>query len=284
MKIVIITGMSGSGKSEAMNIMEDLGYYCVDNLPPALISKFILLSQDSKGTLDKIALGVDVRGHQLFLELNSALDYLDEGNYDYKIIFLDARDDILVRRYKMSRRKHPLSDGDDLIEGIARERKMLSDMKNRSDYSIDTSSFLPIDLRNEILNIFSENKKKNITITCMSFGFKYGIPIDSDLVFDVRFLPNPYYIQELKPKSGNHKEVSDYVMDSIVSVEFLKRLIDFISYLIPNYIKEGKNHLVIAIGCTGGRHRSVTIANKVYEKIKSDGYKVYIKHRDIDNK
>lgn len=283
MKIVIITGMSGSGKSEAMNIMEDIGYYCVDNLPPALISKFVSLSQDSKGRLDKVALGVDVRGYQLFMELNKALDFLDSTDFDYKIIFLDASDDILVRRYKMSRRKHPLSEGDDLIEGIARERKMLQEMKKRADYVIDTSNFLPVNLREEVLNLFSNDKKTNITITVMSFGFKYGIPIDSDLVFDVRFLPNPYYVEELKKKSGNHKEVSDYVMNSNVSTEFLKRLISFISFLIPNYIKEGKNHLVIAIGCTGGRHRSVTIANKIYEKIRDEGYKVFIKHRDINN-
>lgn len=283
MKIVIITGMSGSGKSEAMDVMEDIGYYCVDNLPPALISKFVSLSSDSKGTLDKIALGVDVRGYQVFVELNKALEFLDDNNFEYKIIFLDADDEILVRRYKMSRRKHPLSEGDDIVQGIAQERKMLMDMKMRANYVIDTSEFLPINLRNKILSFFSDDRKVNMTITVMSFGFKYGIPIDSDLVFDVRFLPNPYYIDTLKHKSGNHKEVSDYVMNSEKSVEFFEKLCDFIDFLMPNYISEGKNQLVIAVGCTGGRHRSVTIANKLYERLKKEDYKVYIKHRDIDN-
>lgn len=284
MEIVIITGTSGSGKSEAMDIMEDLGYYCVDNLPPALISKFVSLGSDSKGKLDKIALGLDIRGYQFFADLSLALVFLEENNYDYKIIFLDASDEILVRRYKMSRRKHPLSEGDDTLIGIKREREMMSDIKGRSDFLIDTTSLKPIDLRREILSIFSaKNDKKNMTITIMSFGFKHGLPIDADLIFDVRFLPNPYYIESLKEKTGNDKEVSDYVMKDEKSVEFFNKLSEFLFYLIPNYITEGKNHLVIGIGCTGGKHRSVTIANKLFDSLKKEIYLVYIKHRDIQN-
>ncbi|WP_455089903.1 RNase adapter RapZ [Peptoanaerobacter stomatis] len=284
MKIVIITGLSGSGKSEAMNVMEDLGYYCIDNLPPEIIPKIVTLGYDSKGQLDKIALGIDIRGYQFLKEINTAINFLQESGYDYNVIFLESNNETLVRRYKMSRRKHPLSNGEDILDGISKEREMLKDIRKKAKYIIDTSNFLPIDLRREVISLFNENiKSKGFIITIISFGFKYGIPIDSDLVYDVRFMPNPYYIEELKEKTGNDKDVQEYVLNDVNSVKFLEKLYDMIDFLLPMYIKEGKNQLVISIGCTGGKHRSVTISNKLYEHLENQNYNAYIKHRDYMN-
>ncbi|MGP1598805.1 RNase adapter RapZ [Peptoanaerobacter stomatis] len=284
MKIVIITGLSGSGKSEAMNVMEDLGYYCIDNLPPEIIPKIVTLGYDSKGQLDKIALGIDIRGYQFLKEINTAINFLQESGYDYNVIFLESNNETLVRRYKMSRRKHPLSNGEDILDGISKEREMLKDIRKKAKYIIDTSNFLPIDLRREVISLFNENiKSKGFIITIISFGFKYGIPIDSDLVYDVRFMPNPYYVEELKEKTGNEKDVQEYVLNDVNSVKFLEKLYDMIDFLLPMYIKEGKNQLVISIGCTGGKHRSVTISNKLYEHLENQNYNAYIKHRDYMN-
>ena len=284
MKIVIITGLSGSGKSEAMNVMEDMGYYCIDNLPPEIIPKMVTLGNDSKGQLNKIALGIDIRGYQFLKEINNAINFLQESGYDYDIIFLESNNETLVRRYKMSRRKHPLSNGEDILEGINKERTMLLNIKKQAKYIIDTSNFLPIDLRKEILSLFNEDKKsKGLVITIISFGFKYGIPIDSDLVYDVRFMPNPYYIKQLKEKNGNDIKVQEYVMNDENSIIFLEKLQDMISFLLPMYIKEGKNQLVISIGCTGGKHRSVTISNKLFDYLKKQDYNVFLKHRDYLN-
>lgn len=284
MKIVIITGLSGSGKSEAMNVMEDIGYYCIDNLPPEIIPKLVTLGNDSKGQLEKIALGIDVRGYQFLKEINNAVDFLEENKFDYDIVFLESNTDVLVKRYKMSRRRHPLSDGEDILYGINKEKDMLYEIRKKAKYVINTSNFLPIDLRKEIISIFNEDiKNKGFLITIISFGFKYGIPIDSDLVYDVRFMPNPYYISELKEKTGNDIDVQNYVMKDNDSVIFFEKLKDMISFLLPMYIKEGKNHLVISIGCTGGKHRSVTISNKLYDFLKKQNYNVYIKHRDYLN-
>lgn len=284
MKIVIITGLSGSGKSEAMNVMEDLGYYCIDNLPPEIIPKIVTLGYDSKGQLDKIALGIDIRGYQFLKEINTAINFLQESGYDYNVIFLESNNETLVRRYKMSRRKHPLSNGEDILDGISKEREMLKDIRKKAKYIIDTSNFLPIDLRKEVISLFNENiKSKGFIITIISFGFKYGIPIDSDLVYDVRFMPNPYYVEELKEKTGNDKYVQEYVLNDVNSVKFLEKLYDMIDFLLPMYIKEGKNQLVISIGCTGGKHRSVTISNKLYEHLENQNYNAYIKHRDYMN-
>ena len=284
MKIVIITGLSGSGKSEAMNVMEDLGYYCIDNLPPEIIPKIVTLGYDSKGQLDKIALGIDIRGYQFLKEINTAINFLQESGYDYNVIFLESNNETLVRRYKMSRRKHPLSNGEDILDGISKEREMLKDIRKKAKYIIDTSNFLPIDLRREVISLFNENiKSKGFIITIISFGFKYGIPIDSDLVYDVRFMPNPYYVEELKEKTGNDKDVQEYVLNDVNSVKFLEKLYDMIDFLLPMYIREGKNQLVISIGCTGGKHRSVTISNKLYEHLENQNYNAYIKHRDYMN-
>ena len=284
LKIVIINGISGSGKSEAMNVMEDLGYYCVDNLPPEIIPKIVSLGNDSKGTLDKIALGVDIRGYQFLKEINNAINFLNENKFEYDVIFLESENEVLVNRYKMSRRRHPLSKGENVIEVIEQERQMLSEIRKKAKYIINTSNFLPIDLRNEIISIFNENiKNTGFLVTIISFGFKYGVPIDSDLVFDVRFMPNPYYVNSLKDKTGNEKEIQDYVMNSQDSMVFLDKLKDMLLFLLPMYIKEGKNHLVISIGCTGGKHRSVTVSNIIYDFLKDEKYNVFKKHRDYLN-
>ena len=290
MKFVIVTGLSGSGKSSAMKALEDMGFYCVDNLPPALIFNFAELffhsntgEDKSKSSMDKVALGIDIRGREFFEELNSALDQLGTANYKYDMIYLDCDDEVLVKRYKMTRRNHPLASNSQIPDGIKKERSIMEPLKKLANMIIDTSNMKPKDLKAEIASMYDEGdglESPNITISVVSFGFKYGIPIDADLVFDVRFLPNPYYVQELREKTGDYQEVRDYVMDSDVSHEFLDRLFDMFNFLIPQYIEEGKQHLVIAIGCTGGRHRSVTIANLTYDFLNSNGYRAVKKHRD----
>ena len=278
MRFVIVTGMSGAGKSTAMKMLEDFGYFCVDNLPIALIKKFADLSFDSKGKIDKVALGVDIRSGNVN-DLERVLDEIPQK----EIFFIDAGDETLIKRFKETRRTHPLVSQGRVDEGIALERKVLKVLKERADYIVNTDNLLTRDLRSEMEKIFVENKDyKNLFINILSFGFKYGIPVDSDLVFDVRFMPNPYYEEDLKHKTGNDKEVQDFVLSSPVSGEFLEKLQDMIRFLIPNYIAEGKHQLVISIGCTGGKHRSVTIANRLYECLKKDEeYGIKITHRDI---
>ena len=278
MRFVIVTGMSGAGKSTAMKMLEDFGYFCVDNLPIALIKKFADLSFDSKGKIDKVALGVDIRSGNVN-DLERVLDEIPQK----EIFFIDAGDETLIKRFKETRRTHPLVSQGRVDEGIALERKELKVLKERADYIVNTDNLLTRDLRSEMEKIFVENKDyKNLFINILSFGFKYGIPVDSDLVFDVRFMPNPYYEEALKHKTGNDKEVQDFVLSSPVSGEFLEKLQDMIRFLIPNYIAEGKHQLVISIGCTGGKHRSVTIANRLYECLKKDEeYGIKITHRDI---
>lgn len=278
MRFVIVTGMSGAGKSTAMKMLEDFGYFCVDNLPIALIKKFADLSFDSKGKIDKVALGVDIRSGNVN-DLERVLDEIPQK----EIFFIDAGDETLIKRFKETRRTHPLVSQGRVDEGIALERKELKVLKERADYIVNTDNLLTRDLRSEMEKIFVENKDyKNLFINILSFGFKYGIPVDSDLVFDVRFMTNPYYEEDLKHKTGNDKEVQDFVLSSPVSGEFLEKLQDMIRFLIPNYIAEGKHQLVISIGCTGGKHRSVTIANRLYECLKKDEeYGIKITHRDI---
>ena len=278
MRFVIVTGMSGAGKSTAMKMLEDFGYFCVDNLPIALIKKFADLSFDSKGKIDKVALGVDIRSGNVN-DLERVLDEIPQK----EIFFIDAGDETLIKRFKETRRTHPLVSQGRVDEGIALERKELKVLKERADYIVNTDNLLTRDLRSEMEKIFVENKDyKNLFINILSFGFKYGIPVDSDLVFDVRFMPNPYYEEDLKHKTGNDKEVQDFVLSSPVSGEFLEKLQDMIRFLIPNYIAEGKHQLVISIGCTGGKHRSVTIANRLYECLKKDEEDgIKITHRDI---
>lgn len=284
MKFVILTGMSGAGKSTAIKMMEDIGFYCVDNLPIVLLEKFVELSDmQQNAELQKVAVGIDIRSGQALEELKTVLDRIESTGATYEILFLDAEDSVLVKRYKETRRNHPLAGGERVDKGIQEERKRLAFLKERADYIIDTSQLLTRELKAELDKIFIQNQDyKNLFITVLSFGFKYGIPADADLVFDVRFLPNPYYVEGLRSKTGNDKEIQEYVMQFPEAHEFLHKLEDMLNFLIPNYISEGKNQLVIAIGCTGGKHRSVTLANELYRimSVKKE-YGLKIEHRDI---
>lgn len=285
MRFVIVTGMSGAGKLTAQKMLEDLGYYCVDNLPVPLISKFVELILEPNREITKVVLGIDVRADQSFDEVQEALDELKKKNFPYEILFMDSSDETLQKRYKESRRMHPLAPEGRVIDGIKKERKILKKIKSDADYVIDTSKLLTRELKVELENIFVKNENYNsLMVSIESFGFKHGLPADVDLVFDVRFLPNPYYIEELKNKTGNDKEVRDYVMSFEESRKFLKMLTDMLLFLIPNYVKEGKNQLVIGIGCTGGKHRSVTLANELYESLKGRGsFGLTLEHRDLKN-
>ena len=285
MRFVIVTGMSGSGKSEVMSVLEDMGYYCIDNLPPALIPKILELGAQSQGMMENVALGIDIRGYNFANSYDASLDYIKEQEYHADILFLEANDDILVRRYKMTRKRHPLAEEGDVLAGIRRERELLAGIKAKSDITVDTSKLEVKDLRNHIMNIFQlKEKNKNLTVSLTSFGFKHGIPLAADLVFDVRFLPNPYYVEELREKTGDFAEVREYVMNSDRSVEFLDRLMGMIQFLLPHYEEEGKNYLQIAIGCTGGKHRSVTLVNLLYDLLKDTDYDVLKNHRDIEKR
>ncbi len=283
MRFVVVTGMSGSGKRTAMKMLEDVGFYCVDNLPVPLIEKFVELIATPNSEISKVALGLDVRADQPFGDAQRVLDKLKENGYLFEILFMDASDTALLKRYKESRRMHPLSLEGRVEEGVHKERDILQEIKKKADYVIDTSNLLTRELKEEIDHIFVRNEEYNsLMVTVLSFGFKNGIPADADLVFDVRFLPNPFYIDELKHKTGNDKEVQDYVMNFPEALVFVDKLTDMLDFLIPNYIKEGKHQLVIGIGCTGGKHRSVTLANELYTKMKNRGnYGIKLYHRDI---
>ncbi len=285
MRFVIVTGMSGGGKNTAFKMLEDAGFYCVDNIPVSLIEKFVELIATPNSEINKVALGLDVRAGQSFLNAENVLEKLKANGYDYEILFMDANDATLIKRYKETRRMHPLASDERIEEGVKREREILADIKRRADYVIDTSNLLTRELKEEIQRIFVDNEEYNsLMINVMSFGFKNGIPIDADLVFDVRFLPNPFYIDELKHKTGEDIEVQEYVMQFPEAGEFRDKLKDMIEFLIPNYVKEGKHSLVIAIGCTGGKHRSVTLANELYQALKDKGnYGIKVYHRDIGN-
>ncbi len=283
MRLIIVTGMSGAGKSTAIRALEDDGFYCIDNLPPSLIPTFTELCLGQQDKYNKVALGIDIRGGELFTDLFSSLDIIKNNGYNYDILFLDSSDAILMKRFKETRRTHPLVRGGRLEEGIAKERLLLEELKQRSSEIIDTSNLLPKEVREIVRRIYLEDKDfNNLMITVVTFGFKYGVPMDSDLVFDVRFMPNPYYIPEIRPLTGNDKVVQDYVMEHQVSVDFLNKLNDMVGFLIPNYVAEGKNQLVISIGCTGGKHRSVTIGNKIFDNLVKMGHSAYIQHRDIE--
>lgn len=297
MRFVILTGMSGAGKSTALKMMEDVGYYCVDNLPVPLVERFIELSDSASTELQKVAVGIDVRNGQNLDEMREVLGRIHDAGRKCEILFLDAEDAVLVKRYKETRRAHPLAFGERVDKGIRMERERLKYLKENADYIIDTSRLLTRELKAELEKIFVNNTDyKNIFVTVLSFGFKYGIPADADLVFDVRFLPNPYYVEGLRAKSGNDREIQDYVLQFPEAHTFLRKMDDMIRFLIPNYITEGKNQLVIAIGCTGGKHRSVTLANELYRCLLHDtdlsphqaedgqtpNYGLKIEHRDIE--
>lgn len=283
MRFIIVTGLSGAGKSEATNALEDMGYFCVDNLPPKLIKKFAEVCKQSQGSIDKVALVMDIRGGIFFDDLFESLSELSREQFRYEILFLDTSDEVLVKRFKEKRRSHPLAPGGRVITGIELERQKLREVKDKADVIIDTSKYAIKDLREEMARKFGDKEmpEKQMAINILSFGFKYGIPVDSDLVFDVRFIPNPFYIPELKPFSGNDEPVKNYVMDQIETQTFLEKANDMFEFLIPNYQKEGKRQLIISIGCTGGRHRSVVIANSIYETLHSNNHDVYVEHRDI---
>lgn len=283
MRFVVVTGMSGGGKSTALRMLEDAGFYCVDNLPVPLIEKFVELIAMPNSEVSKVALGLDVRADQPFEDVQKVLERLRQSGYSFEILFLDAGDAELLKRYKETRRVHPLSNVGRIEDGVRKEREILRDIRDKADYVIDTSRLLTRELKEELDRIFIKNEKYNsLMITILSFGFKYGLPADVDLVFDVRFLPNPYYVEDLKHKTGNDPEVQNYVLGFRESHVFVEKLVDMIQFLIPNYVKEGKYQLVIGIGCTGGKHRSVTLANCLYDRLKDQGdYGLKITHRDL---
>ena len=282
-RFVIVTGMSGAGKSSVLKMLEDIGYFCVDNLPVPLLPKFAeLASGQGEKTMPLVALGIDIRSGENLMTVNKVLENIEDLKISYEILFLDCEDAVLIKRYKETRRQHPLAVGGRIEEGIKNERRKMQFLKQRASYIIDTSQMLVRDLKGEVDKIFVKNEPyQNFYMTVLFFGFKYGIPTDADLVFDVRFLPNPYYVENLRRKTGNEAEVRDYVMDCKEASMFLDKIEDLLVFLVPEYIKEGKNQLVIAVGCTGGKHRSVTMANGIYERLKNKNYSVKAEHRDI---
>ena len=284
MRFVIVTGVSGAGKTAALKMLEDARYFCVDNLPIPLLEKFVSLMPEIHGEdVQNVALGIDARSGSMG-ELELILDKMQEAGYQFEILFMDAEDSVLAKRYKETRRSHPLAMSGRIDEGIRLERKKMEFLRRKADYIIDTSHLLTRELRQEIDKIFVDNEEfKNMMISVLSFGFKYGIPADADLVFDVRFLPNPYYVDELRPMTGLDDSVFNYVMDNETAKRFMGKLEDMVNFLIPNYVQEGKTSLVIAIGCTGGKHRSVTIARELYSRlIKNNEYGFRLEHRDVE--
>lgn len=283
MELLIVTGMSGAGKSQAANALEDMGYYCVDNIPPAIIPSFVELSARSGDLLNKMAIVTDIRGGVLFSEIEQVLNNLKNNSVAYKILFLDAADDVLIRRYKENRRRHPMADAENmsLSAAVKKEREMLKKIRFMSDYIIDTSHISIAQLKVQLSNVFCGSVSNVLKIQCKSFGFKYGADTEADLVIDVRCLPNPFYVEDLKHKTGLDKEVRDYVMSNDDSKEFLARLLSFIDCAVPLYAKEGKSQLIISIGCTGGKHRSVTFAQLIGEHLQNENFNCSITHRDI---
>ena len=281
MEFVIITGMSGAGKSQAMKALEDMDYYCMDNLPPALLPNFAELCSTSKRDINKVAAVVDIRGGIFFDDLFKGIEELHQKGFKTRILFLDADTNVLITRYKELRRPHPLSPEGTLSEGIRREKELLDEVKGKADYIINTSRLTIGMLKEEIYNIFVDDQKtRQLTVSVVSFGFKHGILLDGDLIFDVRFIPNPYYIEELRPLSGKDEAVSDYVFDQEETNIFLEKLIDMVKYLIPYYVKEGKTQLIIGIGCTGGRHRSVALTEEIQKRLNEKGHRAIAEHRD----
>lgn len=285
MRIIIITGVSGAGKSLVARTMEDLGYFCVDNLPPSLLPKFVEMSSRSGSRLNLVAMVIDIRGGEFLKDLFPALDMIKKAALEYEILFLESSDSALIKRFKESRRSHPLAPGGRLLQGIEEERKILSTIRERADHIIDTSNMNPGQLKEEIKGIFVKGRKfKGMVIYIISFGYKYGIPLECDLLFDVRFIPNPFYIESMRDQNGRNPEVKDYVLKSAETKTFLKKTEDLLDFLLPNYTREGKTQLVIGIGCTGGKHRSVAIADETCRLLEKKKHTVIVEHRDIDKK
>ncbi|MGE5398295.1 MAG: RNase adapter RapZ [Chitinophagales bacterium] len=283
LNVLIISGLSGAGKTQAANCLEDLGYFCVDNLPPALIAKFTELSNQAEGRIRQVAFVVDVRGGRFFNDLSRALDEMKSQRIYYRILFLEASEDVLLRRFKESRRKHPLSADGELPAAITAEKKMLEELRGQADTIIDTSNMNVHQLKAELVRLYGQQDLDGqLTVTAVSFGYKFGLPVDSDLVLDVRFLPNPNYVDRLAHLTGMDRDVVKYVFDSDLTRSFVRRLTNFLKFLLPNYVKEGKTHLVLAIGCTGGQHRSVAVTNYIGAYMQKLGYRTIIRHRDLD--
>jgi len=283
LNLVVITGLSGAGKTQALQSLEDMGYFCVDNLPPGLLEKFVELCAQSSGKIDKAAVVCDLRGGEFFSSLNQALLDLNEAGYRYEILFLEASDEILVNRYKESRRRHPVSPQGNILEGICLEREQLTELRGKAHKIIDTSDLKTSQMKDKVRELFGKDyDPARMSVLIVSFGFKYGIPLDADIIMDVRFLPNPFYIEELKALNGKDKKVSDYVLYNKTTSEFMDRFLHMLEFVLPHYLKEGKSHLVIGIGCTGGQHRSVAIAEKTAEFLRKKNFFSNINHRDID--
>lgn len=283
MRFVIVTGMSGAGKRTALKMLEDAGYYCVDNLPVSLLPKFTEIISMPGNEISKVALGIDVRADSSFEDATKCIQEMKDANHNIEILFMESSDATLIKRYKESRRIHPLSAQGHIEEGVTKERQVLATIRKNADYIIDTSNLLTRELKEELDRILvHDNKFQSLIVNVMSFGYKNGVPADADLMLDVRFLPNPFYVEELKYKTGNDREVQDYVMKFPQTHEFMDKLTQMLRFLLPNYIKEGKYRLVVAIGCTGGKHRSVTLANELYQRLKNEGYGVTIYHRDVN--
>lgn len=284
MKTIIVTGLSGAGKSQVMNCLEDLGYYCIDNLPPVLIESFIDLTSGENSTLEKAAFAIDVRGGELFYDMEKKLDDLAARGVEYQIIYLEASERVLIRRFNETRRQHPLSkdNGMSTYEGIRREKEILENLRARADHVIDTSNMKTARLWKEVKDILTSGEsEKTFVVNVMSFGYKRGVPLGADMIFDMRFIPNPYYVKSLKPLTGNNKKIRDFVMRQEVTGEFLDKLEPMLEFLIPYYMKEGKYNLNLAFGCTGGHHRSVAMANEVAERLRQQGRRVTLEHRDL---
>ena len=280
-RIIIVTGMSGSGKTQACRYLEDLGYFCVDNLPPVFIPKFVELCTHAVGHFNKMVFVVDTRSREFFDDLVQVLDDMDKANLDYEMLFMDAGDDVIIRRYKETRRRHPMAPSTRISDGVFKERKRLESVRSKATYIIDTSNLSKAELREKIHRLFGTGDGEIMNIAVLSFGFKFGMPLDADTVLDVRFLPNPFYVQELRHKSGSVPEVAAYIEEKPVTQEYLKRLDSFIDFLVPQYVREGKSQLVIAVGCTGGMHRSVFVAKHLYDLLTKKGYTVNLEHRDL---
>lgn len=282
MNTVIVTGLSGAGKTQAMNCLEDLGYYCVDNMPPALIKSFVQLAAGESTPIEKAAFAVDVRGGELFADMEKALEDLEAGGINYKILYLEASELVLIRRYSETRRQHPLARGESTLEGLKRETEMLKNLRARADYIIDTSNMKVARLWEEVKDLITSGEsEKTFVLNVMSFGYKRGMPLGADMVFDMRFVPNPYYVKSLRSLTGNNKKVRDYVMKQEVARDFMDRTEKMLLDLIPYYMKEGKYSLNLAFGCTGGQHRSVSAANEMADRLRAKGKRVTVEHRDL---
>lgn len=281
LELIVITGLSGAGRTLAMQSLDDQGFFCVDNLPPTFLVKFAELCAQSRGKVSKAAIVCDLRGGEFFSSLAEALANLEKEGFRLQVLFLDASDETLIRRYKESRRRHPLSPHGRVLDGIHAERQQLEALRIRADNIIDTSGLSASQLRSQVAELFCKTEGLDqMAVSLISFGFKYGMPMDADLVMDVRFLPNPFYVEILRPLTGEHTLVKDYVFGNQMAQEFMEKYLDLLEYILPNYIKEGKSHLVIGIGCTGGQHRSVAIAERVEEFLRERHYAISVKHRD----